>query len=290
MSDFRPLVSHISRLLDEQGNWSLSIDEVADLLSIDETELFGMLYRQMQREGLRTPMTEHRYVPETAGELIRLLETLYQNDAVPRVEEAFTRAGLFLPHALRVDLQERLVRQFIADYVIHPADLTTFDAMLRAAGRADEAVQLYIDEHFPLEPAISRAAANFTRDNDYPQRMEASAAIYLKSLFRRHILDRRELLAPLVILLRGRAADTGYVRAAGRRAPGDADDREPESDELQRARSLFGIRNGEATTGMIRERYKALIRKYHPDVNPRGLEMSKRINVSYAILLESVKH
>jgi len=297
MTGIQPLINHISRALEEQGNWSLTIAEVAALLLIDETELYGRLYRQAHREGVRTPVSEYHYAPESAGELVRLLEGLREESAGQLTEEAFTKAGLFVPYPLRVDLQERFVRQFVADYVIHAVDLTTFDAMLRATGRADEAVGLYVDEYFPLEAAISRAAESFTRDNDYPQRMEITAGFFLATLFRRHLLDRRELLSPLVSLLRGRARDTGYIRdgSTRKRATASADDfgteasTESRSAELRRARSLFGIRNGETTPGLIRERYKTLIRKYHPDVNPAGLEMSKRINVSYAILLESVK-
>jgi len=299
MSALQPLIDHIVRSLDDSGRWSVTVDEIARLLSIDETALYGRLYRDALRQGSRVALTDQIYNPETAGELVALLEAAGPAPGASFAEHELTRAGLFLPHSLRVELQERLIRQFVRDLVIHPPDIMTFDAMLRSSPRVENAVHLYMDEFFPLEASIREAAHTFAEDGGFSNVMASTAVIYLSSLFARHILDRETLLSPLVRLLLGRARDTGYIRSGaaqgeakpsgGRASSYEAGTDEDTASELRSARNLFDLKSDEISLSSIRQKYKQLIRKFHPDINPAGLEMSKRINVSYALLLESIK-
>ncbi len=184
----------------------------------------------------------------------------------------------FSPHNLRVDLQERLIRQFVRDLVVHPLDIATFDAMLRSTRRVESAVHLYVEEFFPLATLIRAAADAFAEDGGFSSVMAYTAAIYLKSLFRRHILDREALLSPLMKLLRGRARDTGYIRSAAAGEDTDGSDRQASShdgragdglhEELRSARDLFDLKNDEITLSSIRQRYKQLIRKSPPRRKP----------------------
>jgi hypothetical protein len=170
--------------------------------------------------------------------------------------------------------------------------------MLRVTRMADRAIDIYLDEYFPIEDVIQRTAAEFARDGGFPPAMTRTAGWYLRVLFRRHVLERTDLLASLCRLLKGRARDTGYaVRGEKWRreqrsednCSEDGADNTAEDAAFHRAEKVLGLTGATITRGHIRERYKSLIRKYHPDVNPNGLEMSKRLNASYALLLERFK-
>src|SRR5574343_217680 len=53
---------------------------------------------------------------------------------------------------------------------------------------------------------------------------------------------------------------------------------------IQQAISI--IKPEEHTMDSLRKAYRAISKKYHPDVNPNGLEMMKLINMSYDLLVE----
>ena len=284
MEPVQTVLSRIKDSLDDEGRWALPLASLSHILSIPEPELYGRLYRNMHRAGAVRELSDVVFTAGNAGELIGMLELFMDGD----IEGEFTRAGLFLPHALRADLQERLVRRYLTEYIIHAVQMDAFDSMLLVARRADRAIDLYLDEYFPLDDAIRRCSAEFAHDGGFPSAMEATATHFLELLLARHILERRQLLGPLVGLLRGRARDTGYERRAeGResRHDGNTAVHEGVEHEVRRACEVLGIEHREISRVKIRERYKALIRKYHPDVNPQGLEMSKLINTSYALLL-----
>jgi curved DNA-binding protein CbpA len=45
--------------------------------------------------------------------------------------------------------------------------------------------------------------------------------------------------------------------------------------------------DGSLSVSYLKAQYKALMKRYHPDVNPRGLRACQRINEAYALLLAS---
>ena len=52
---------------------------------------------------------------------------------------------------------------------------------------------------------------------------------------------------------------------------------------VTQAREVLGVA-GPLTREILRDRYRRLMKRFHPDLNPRGLEKSKEINTAYAVL------
>jgi len=50
--------------------------------------------------------------------------------------------------------------------------------------------------------------------------------------------------------------------------------------DIYKAREVLGIADGD-TLKEVKKKYRALMRKYHPDINPKGLAMSQLINEAY---------
>lgn len=50
--------------------------------------------------------------------------------------------------------------------------------------------------------------------------------------------------------------------------------------DIYKAREVLGIVDGD-TLKEVKKKYRALMRKYHPDINPKGLKMSQLINEAY---------
>ena len=94
------------------------------------------------------------FAQETAGDLITILENL----DLPDAEEAFSRARLFLPHRLLVELGLSLAHALRED------DL---EAMLRYIKDLRRAIPLYLEEHVDLDAMIDQCAeySGFSIDN-----------------------------------------------------------------------------------------------------------------------------
>jgi DnaJ-class molecular chaperone len=50
----------------------------------------------------------------------------------------------------------------------------------------------------------------------------------------------------------------------------------------------MGLPAGEATAEDLRGRYRALMMRHHPDVDPSGLEVCKDVNAAYALLISDI--
>ena len=113
-------------------------------------------------------------------------------------------------------------------------------------------------------------------------------------LYLRRLLDRRVIqvvaLAPALIeLLATVARHEGYLprrEESDRRLGGEGDQQRLHDEGAvseHEALSVLGLRRG-ADQNEIRSRYRELMRRYHPDINPSGLETAKKITVAYGLL------
>ncbi|TVQ23841.1 MAG: hypothetical protein EA382_09175 [Spirochaetaceae bacterium] len=89
------------------------------------------------------------------------------------------------------------------------------------------------------------------------------------------------------------ARHEGYLRArriddeqTGTDSNGHSRGESP-ADRRDAALRVLGI-HGRVDPRSVRDAYRRLMRRYHPDVNPDGLEMAKRINNAYAEVLSSL--
>jgi hypothetical protein len=109
-------------------------------------------------------------------------------------------------------------------------------------------------------------------------------------MFTRHVLDGRSLVAGLVERLKLAAAAMGYLdpedRSRAEGAPAGA--ARGEASRHAWARQVMGLDGGAFSAGELRAAYRRLMMRYHPDVNPSGLERCKDINAAYSILISQV--
>jgi DnaJ-class molecular chaperone len=64
-------------------------------------------------------------------------------------------------------------------------------------------------------------------------------------------------------------------------------EKKPEKSKREKAKQIFEIK-GDFNASTLKKRYRELMKKYHPDINPNGLEKSQQINLAYTILLSEV--
>jgi hypothetical protein len=277
-----PLIEHISTLADEAGKWTVSSEDAAALLGVDLVRYWRTVRDVQDRIAYGDAIDG--WSQESVGDMVTVLERLFG----PGAEEQMTRAGLFLPSALGIELIEELTfsaRRMGAAHVVRADELT---AMLRYTGGVRAAIEIYLDEYTDVDALVEGAAESFRVLRGMPPRGRETARLYLERMFVRHILDRRGLLTGLIERLRLEAARMGFVdpeeRARGSASAGTATG----SSRNGWARKVMGFDAANLTAEALRARYRALMMRHHPDVDPTGLERCKDVNAAYALLISEL--
>lgn len=221
---------------------------------------------------------------DSVGELVTVLEGLFGEGA----ERALTEGGLFLPLERGTELTEDLLfsaRRLAAAHVVRDEELA---AMLRHTGSVRRAIGIYLEEHVDLEALIRGCSQSFSVLHDLPPIGAATAARYLHSMFDRHILDRRGIVAGLSERLKIAAAALGYEDPEDRARAGRGQEAGWSLGASSRrtwALRVMGLDGGPWSPADLRASYRRLMMRFHPDADPAGLERCKDVNVAYALLI-----
>ncbi len=275
------LVRLISARVDDTGSWSLSSDELRECLGTPPVPYWRAVHRLRSRIAVADAVDG--FSQDTVGDMVTLLEELVG----PEAEQALCAAGLFLPHELGVELTESLLSSFSAFCIGHEVRREELEAMVRHARSVRGAIAIYLGEYVDREATIEACAESFQARHHYPDPARLTAARYLRALFSRHILDPRRVVAALEVRLRAAAAGLGFVdpdeepraRAGSRRAAGRS------GGGRSWALSVMGLDRSEVDAAGLRARYRQLMMRHHPDVDPAGLERCKDVNVAYSLLI-----
>jgi DnaJ-like protein len=272
MNALNTILAMLSERILKDGSWTLTVDELEDL--VDPVTL----YRAVYERGL---IGRDTYDLSSAGELVNLLERAVQPDAERRMREA----GLFLSHDDRIELTSRFVRFVRRAIVLHVPDIEIFRGMVTQFRRYDIAEETYCNTYLGMEPIINACAAEHAEDTENAAVRELTAIWYLRTLVDRQIVVLADLGPALFDLLRT------IGRQEGSLPPIKADDsaraagvEQTERNERRAALAVLEIDSPRPSRSEIQSRYRRLMRRFHPDVNPNGLEMAKKINAAYGLL------
>jgi hypothetical protein len=279
----RNVISAITSRITAEGHWSLKTEELIAFLGADRTEYHRTVYAIKNR--IHYSEAIDRFTDDSVGDLVTVLEQFCGMG----VEEVFTREGLFLPQPCRIELMDIFLRHAHEALSVHLPDYGVLDAMMRVEGNFQDAYALYLDEHFSIGKMKEMTLDDFLARGDFGAPARMTASHYLDTLFRRHLITPRGLFLPLELTFAeylrkkaGHSRPDGYNGYAG---GANGNDR---SSAVSRAFSIMELDPGTMTREELRSRYKSLIKRYHPDVNPHGLEKCKAINGAYSLLMQVV--
>lgn len=291
------LVARICSLADSEGRWAIGPEEVARLVGADAVEFWRELNGLRHRISFGEAIDG--FTQDTVGDLVTVLERLVGDGA----EEALEQAGLFVPHERGVELTAHLLhaaRRFSALHDIRTDDLA---GMIRHGRSVRAAVELYLGEHVDLEALLRECAESYAGMEGLPLLAGATAARYLRRMVEKHVVDRTGLFILLETRLRtaaaglgfvdpedqeGREGDEGRERAGerGRRPSGRRPGRRTAARRSWALRAMGFAEQGAAPDAdALRARYRRLMMRHHPDVDPTGLERCKDVNAAYALLI-----
>lgn len=265
--DFLPqLFDLIDSQIAEQGEWKIELSEICSLADIRLEDAYRSMYNEKQ---LISGYIPDSFDADNVRDLISLLSSASQYET----ESAFENAGVWLGvddlSELAAVYYDTATRRVDA----HEPDADTFSQMLRRFKTNARAFEVYREYFFDADDFYEGTVRRFseTHTSAYPRILEFTARRNLDMLLSRHIIDPAGLFEVLYGHLTGADQKRGF---------------EPEGDpEIRRALGVLGLKSLPRTQKELRDHYKILMKTYHPDVNPEGLEMSKRINAAYSELM-----
>ena len=282
------LVDEIGRQEKAGSPWRLTPAHLQRILGLSPERYYQEIYgAQVAGHPLiELSLALEPFSQSSAPALVAVLEHLCGAGA----ESALQRAGVFLSH----DEQAEVMAEFLAgaaeEVRRHEFQADQFAAMLRTFGRFPEARRVYLDHFFDLDDLQQRAARRYCAGRRFtlPDLALANARAVLRLFFDRHVLRRRSIFGSLHEAFRRAAAEAGFADAGGDRRRQRARREEPPAPRtaVDLARRAMGLGSGPLTARGLKARYKELMKRFHPDVNPRGLQRCQEINAAYATLSE----
>jgi hypothetical protein len=276
------VISVIRDRYEASGTWRISSDELIEMIGVSRADYYRTLY---QTSELVVPISgvTGDFSAREPGALVTVLELFFGRVA----EERISGQGIFLPHSLRVDLLDGFLARAAQTVSEHTYQEAEFADMLRAFGRYDRAMEVYLQEYFPLAPMIERAALLFVEDRSFgmPPLALTRAREILRMYFQRHVFSREAILSSVLEKLRSQAAREGYLRRKRAHREETTQGQTVARPSEGWARRTLGLETAVLTPSLLKRRYRDLMKRFHPDVNPQGLEQSKDINNAYALLL-----
>jgi len=275
------LIERLSACVDQDGGWTISSEDVAGILGVEPVPFWRAIHETRDRISFADAIDG--WNADSVGDLVTVLERLL--GAGP--EEAMARAGLFVPHPRGIELTEELLFRARRLSAAHEVRADELAAMIRYSGSVRGAVEIYFNEHVDLDSLVDSCAESFRVLQGMPAVGRSTARRYLQRMFARHVLDRRALFAGLEERLTLAAAQLGFIDPEDRaRAEASAESAGPRDTPRHAwAKKVMGIRGLAVTPEDLRARYRQLMMRHHPDVDPSGLERCKDVNVAYSLLV-----
>jgi hypothetical protein len=280
------LIRHIAQRADRGGGtWSVGREQVLELLATDITDA----YPRIARAGTLAEFS--RFTSLNPGNLVSFLELLGHKDAGERM----MRAGLWLPDDLQIELQRVLVERAGDLRLLHNVDYPGFLGIFDDSRSLGEAIARYLEMHFPVPELIAWSAERILENRgDIHPRSRRLVEELAGELIRRGIVPYLDLFSELLSDLAGFLVTLGKIpdpeaernQSDGRSRRNDGDPASLDRKDRSWALKIFSFSPGiDPEPHEIRRRYKQLMKTWHPDINPQGLETAKNINRAYAFLI-----
>ena len=258
------LLESIDTCLSHSGEFEITLEKLCKRLGISPVDAYRVLYMSASELS--------GYVPEHFGlDNMNVLALFLSRFSDTDVEKTFHAAG----STLSSDDFSELAALFYdsASDVIdsHTPRKEEYNQMCSRFKRR-RAFEVYKDYFFDVDSILEQTVSQFMagRKCEFPNLSRSSVKRGLSLLFQQHIISISAIFERLYERLNGESSRS--TPATQRNTP---------------ALQALGLTRPPANREELRLHYKTLMKTYHPDINPDGLEMSKKINAAYAELLAS---
>lgn len=281
------LVTEIRRQEAVGHAWELAPRDLQRFLDLTPEQYYQAIYAAQVKGHplISLDLATERFSRDSVLPLVSLLEHLCGAEA----ESALERAGIFFSHDQQAEITAGFLDAAAGTVAAHEFQDEEFTAMLRVFGGVARARQTYLDHYFDLDEMRRGAAFRYcaARVFTIPELALRNAEGVLRHLFAKHVLRADSIFGSLHEAFLAAAARAGFADEPPRRERRSPPDSATTATE--QARRAMGLGAEPLTLGRIKSRYKHLMKRFHPDVNPHGLRRCQEINAAYSTLVAAVR-
>ncbi|PJZ69790.1 molecular chaperone DnaJ [Leptospira perolatii] len=265
--------------------WFISSEKIIEILGIRREDYYKILYT-LRGEVHQASRAAQGFKETQADLLVKLLSKILKLEGL---EHEFARAGVYFDDSYLEELRDHLRELVRSKLEKHELDRELLLLLISSTKRFEDAFDSYFDDKFNLERLVSNGISEFLeRKSILP---DYGADVFLKNYFFRILNTKVFLLREITSEYRDRAYYEifGRFRHEENKKKKKSHSRrhsrvESEDSEVRKHREFLGL-SEDYSKSELRKKYKELIKKYHPDINKEGLEMTQKIIASYNFLV-----
>ncbi|WP_411824076.1 DnaJ domain-containing protein [Leptospira sp. 'Mane'] len=256
--------------------WFLTYERLAELLEIRKEECIRKIY---SFRASQPQMSLSGGFHEVDGDY--LIDFLSKELDVDYVPAEFLRSGIFFSERPLYELRESYKALIQTTIENHKLDKELLLLLAAATVDFDDAVDSYLMDKFEIEFFVGRAINMFIDLRKIKTEFGAEAFLkdYLMALVPTKILNFRDITKEF--------RDRTYYEIFGRIREAKKKKKKTKQKinlELEQLLTFFQL-GEDATIADIKKKFKELMKKYHPDINKKGEEMTKKIILKYNRLM-----
>lgn len=269
--------------------WFISADKIIEILQLRREEYFKILY-SLRGESEHLSRGSNGFNQDQGDKLISFLEKVLK---IEGLEQEFAKAGVYFDDIYLDEFRIFLKEIVLSKLEKHELDRDLLLLLISSTKKFEDAFDSYFDDKFDIMRLADNAIAEYLELKSFSG--DYGADIFFKNYF-------SEILNTKVFLLRqitSEYRDRAYYEIFGKFRQEEREKTKKkkssfgkkfqggeyfEDRETQEHREFLGL-SEEYSGAELRKRYKELIKKYHPDVNKDGLEMTQKIIASYNFLV-----
>jgi len=256
--------------------WFLTYDRLAELLEMRKEDCIRKIY---QFRSTKPQMALSGGFHEVDGDyLIDFLSEVLDLDDVPA---DFLKSGIFFSERPLYELRESYKSLIQKTTDNHKLDKELLLLLATATIDFDDAVDSYLMDKFEIHFFVNRAIHFFleSRDINFEYGAEEFLREYLLALIPTKILNFRDITREF--------RERAYYEIFGRIRSDKQKKKKSKQKinlEVEELLTFFDL-DHDAKLSDIKKKFKELLKKYHPDINKKGEEMTKKIILKYNRLI-----
>ena len=266
--------------LTEGVQWKISLDHVLQILHLNKEDYYKRLYSSRNNlSGSIIPADE--FDPNNINDLVCFLEACGYNNA----ESQFYRAGYYFSETRLNDWTEFFISVCMSKLKSHIIDRDLIETAIAGSMNFKDAANYYCDAAIDRDELIEFACNCYL--NRYEIGFHHLSKYTLTDFIKRHLKSRiirwEDIDGVLYDDLFEKAVKWGFIKGEAKNSR-----KIKINKKIKEALRALNFNNGNPDTDELKTRYRDLMKKFHPDINPEGLEKTRRINQAYALLLREI--
>ncbi|MCE9600353.1 MAG: DnaJ domain-containing protein [Spirochaetia bacterium] len=257
----------------EGDRWEITLESVLAILGVTYEDYCKAQYHKRKKTG----MNLQGFSEENAGRLVEMLAGFGYDSA-----GAFQRAGYFFSADFLQEWQEFFISVTSSRLLGHEVDRSELENALSACRKPGDGLEFYCETKFNLEELVQFASSLFLRKHGIESHSVSAGVLnsYILQMYNQRILKREDLFSTLNAILIEKAIEWRILRAA------DVRNKIVLPPDLARALETLEMLTDEMPQNdELKRQYRTLLKRYHPDVNPTGLEKTREINTAYTFVI-----